>query len=529
MRKFWVLSRVQLRAVLAGLRIGGSRKRAASGWTALLLAAALCLYISGTYSFALAGPLAQAGALHLLLILMPGMAAAAGVIFTALAAQGVVFSGRDADLLLSMPVPALTVLLSKLTALYAENLLFCTFLVLPAGAAWLWQGGDGGALFLLRLLLGTLFLALLPTVLSLAAGFLLSWLAGRFGNRRAVNLLLYALLLAAVFLLAFQINGAVSALAAGTMAGVLDGPLPFWAVPLRLFQQGVCGDWETLVMFCLLSLALLLAAAALLARSYQQVLTGLHAHRRAPAYRLAGLSASSQRQALLRKEAARFFGTPVYLFNAGFGLLLLPIAGVAAALLRSRVLEMLAPLGQLPLLSLAAAAVAFVLSTVAVTGSSISLEGKNLWILKESPVSAPRILGTKVLFQLLLTVPSLLIGGLGLAWGLKLSWPEAVLLLLLGAIFSAFTALLGLAVNLLFPKLDAISDMAVVKQSAASLLATFGGMGAAALCGLLAWSLTDRLGELFALALCGAPLLLGCAVLVRWICTRGAARFQELI
>lgn len=523
MRSFLVLSRVQLRAMLAGLRIGGSRKKAASGWTALLLAAALCLYVSGAYSFALAGPLAQAGALHLLLILMPGMGVAAGVIFTAFAAQGVVFSGRDADLLLSMPVPALTVLLSKLTALYGENLLFCTFLVLPAGAAWLWQGGDGGALFLLRLLLGTLFLTLLPTALSLAAGFLLSWLAGRFGNRRAVNLLLYALLLVAVFFLAFQINGAVSALAAGTVA------VPLWAAPFQLFQQGVCGNWETLVMFCLLSLALLLLAAALLARSYQQVLTGLHAHRRAPAYRLAGLSASSQRQALLRKEAARFFGTPVYLFNAGLGLLLLPIAGFAAALLRSRIQEMLAPLGRLPLLSLAAAAVVFALSTVAVTGSSISLEGKNLWILKESPISASRILGTKALFQFLLTVPSLLIGGLGLAWGLKLSWPETVLLLLLGAIFSAFTALLGLAVNLLFPKLDAISDMAVVKQSAASMLAAFGGMGAAALCALLAWSLTDWLGEFFALALCGAPLLPGCAVLARWLCTRGAARFQELI
>ena len=39
MKKFLVLTRVQLRALLSTLRIGGSRKRAASGWGALALAA----------------------------------------------------------------------------------------------------------------------------------------------------------------------------------------------------------------------------------------------------------------------------------------------------------------------------------------------------------------------------------------------------------------------------------------------------------------------------------------------------------
>ena len=50
MKKFLVLTRVQLRALLSTLRIGGSRKRAASGWGALALAAGLCLYLSGFYN-----------------------------------------------------------------------------------------------------------------------------------------------------------------------------------------------------------------------------------------------------------------------------------------------------------------------------------------------------------------------------------------------------------------------------------------------------------------------------------------------
>ena len=51
MGKFLVLAKVQLRALLASFRVGGSRKRAVSGRAALALMAALCLFISGSYSF----------------------------------------------------------------------------------------------------------------------------------------------------------------------------------------------------------------------------------------------------------------------------------------------------------------------------------------------------------------------------------------------------------------------------------------------------------------------------------------------
>ena len=54
MKKFLVLTRVQLRALLSTLRIGGSRKRAASGWGALALAAGALLAWRGGSLFAVA-------------------------------------------------------------------------------------------------------------------------------------------------------------------------------------------------------------------------------------------------------------------------------------------------------------------------------------------------------------------------------------------------------------------------------------------------------------------------------------------
>lgn len=530
MRKFLILARVQLWALLASFRIGGGRRKAVSGWAALALMAALCLFISGAYSFPLGGQLAAAGCLELLLLMMSAMAVVMGLVFTVFAAQGVVFGGRDADLLLSMPVSAFTALLAKLTALYVENLVFCAFLLLPAGAAWLWFGGGGGALFVLRLVAGTLFLALLPTLLSLAAGFVLSWLGGRFANRRAVSLLLYGLMAAAVFFLAVRMNAALAVLAAGAMGAEAAGAFTVWGVPFLLFQRGVCGDWETLAMFCLLSLAPVLAAAWLFARNYQRVLTGLSSHGKRPAYRLGRLKAAGRRKALLRKEADRYFGTPIYLFNTGVGLILLVIAGIAAAVMGGSLRAQLAAagLGGFPLPALLAAGEAFLLSTVAVAASSVSLEGQNLWILKETPVSAAEALDVKVCFQLLLACPCGALCTAGLSWGLGLSLAEGGALLLFTLAFAGFTALMGLVINLLFPKLDAVNDMVVVKQSAAAMLSTFGGMAAAIGCGALTVMLSGPVGGAGALAVCALALLAAGGALLRWLHTRGAERFMEL-
>ena len=530
MKKFFALAKVQLRALLSSLRVGGSRKRAASGLAAVLLMAGLCVYVSGVYSFAMAGQLAAAGALHLLLLLMPVMAVVAGVVFTAFAAQGVVFGGRDADLLLSMPVPSLMVLGAKLTALYAENLVFCAFLVLPAGAAWLWYGGGEGALFVLRLAAGVLFLTLLPTALSLAAGFALSWLGGKFANRKAVNLLLYALLTVGVFAAAIQLNLGVTALIAGEMGAEIEGAFTGWGLPFLWFQRGVCGDWGTLGAFCLGTLVLALLAAAVCARFYQQILTGLRSHGRGGAYRLGRMNAAGRRRALLRKEAGRYFGTPIYLFNTGVGLMMLLIAGGAAVVMGDKLQDALAQAGagEIPLLPLSAAAIGFMVSTVAITGSSISLEGKYLWILKEAPVPAGELLDVKAGVQLLLVCPCVTVCAAGAAWGLRLTPAEGAALLAAGLAFAGFTALLGLTVNLCFPKLDALNDMVVVKQSAAAFTSTFGGMAAVLACAGLVQALTGVLGGTAALGVCAVVLLAVNAALYVWLHTRGAERFREL-
>lgn len=156
MKKFFALLKVSVKSMLLSSTNsqGGSRKRAATGVGAMVLIAFLGLYMSGFYSWMLMDVLAPVHMEVLVFIFMGMGALVGGLLFTTFAVKGVVFGGRDNDLLLSMPVSSTMLMASRVSAIYLENLLFSLFVLGPAGAvcAFMTQSGVGhSALFWVRL------------------------------------------------------------------------------------------------------------------------------------------------------------------------------------------------------------------------------------------------------------------------------------------------------------------------------------------------------------------------------------------
>lgn len=533
LRQFRALLSVQLKAALSvGTGMGRrSRKKTFSGISVMAVMAGLCAYLSGLYSFLFASALAPAGQLAVLFLIMPVLAVVLGTFFTLFAAQGVVFGGRDNDLVLALPVSPFVLMLARSAALYLENLLTTAFILLPAGGVFLWYGGEGGARLALRLLAGTAVLAVLPTVLALAGGFVLAWLTSRLRSRSGLTMVCYGLFFALIFAMAFRLNALIADLvehAAGLRQGFAG-----WGIPFLLMQDWVCGGaWSGLLGLIGIAALPFLGAVWGFGGRYKAIVTGLTARGARSDYKLERVSAGSVRRALLAKEAGRFFHSPMYLFNAGIGLIFLVAAGVASVVFRARLagtISLLAAAGvELPLTPLLTGMVCLMLGTAAITSSSISLEGKYLWILKEAPVPVGWIFGAKVLFQLLLALPC---GAVCLAGtGFALALPPAELLLAFGvcAAFAGAAAVLGLLVNLCFPKLDASNDAVVVKQSAASFIGSFGGMLLAVALGGLWYLLRGPAGSAGALALCGGVCAL-LALIALWLLgTVGKRKFLAL-
>lgn len=126
---------------------------------------------------------------------------------------------------------------------------------------------------------------------------------------------------------------------------------------------------------------------------------------------------------------------------------------------------------------------------------------------------------TGLIYLLLAWVPSVV------CYALAAPRPGEALL----AAFVWLTAQMGLALGLCLPNLHWVSEAAVVKRSAASMLAMFGGWLLAGGVLFLPLTLLDyAVPPLAAQGACLAALLGLDLLLHRWLCTRGAARFAAL-
>lgn len=530
MKKFLALMKVSVKSMLLSSTNsrGGSRKKAATGIGAMVLIAFLGLYMSGLYSSLLMSVLAPVHMEVLVFVFMGMGALVGGLLFTAFAVKGVVFGGKDNDLLLSMPVPSTMLMASRVAAIYLENLLFSFFVIGPAGAvcAFMTQSGVGrNPLFWVRLLIAVLALPLLDTALSVLLGALVAFLSAKVSKGALGQNIVMAIYMVAVFYFAFNLNGMIEGLAANA-AGVKESLS--WAAPMLWMADGIMGDWGLLLAFvacCAIPFALVVFG---LGKVYRQAVTAFAARSARNDYKLRAQAASGQKKALLAKEAKRFFGTPMYFWNSGLGLIMLLAAGIAALVMRNDLREFIAMLdGALPVLPLAAAVMGFCLCTCLITAPAISLEGKYLWILREAPLGESALIWIKVGFQLLLSLPCTLIAGVCIAIAVELPlWQGAVLVVSMLA-FAVGHAAFGMLMGLTFPKLDAVNDTVVIKQSLATTLGMFAPMVVLAVCGLLYW-LGGRIAPAAALALPIALLAVLTAVCTLLLAKRGPAMLKAL-
>lgn len=526
MHELMLLIQVNFKQMLHTFSVGRGSKKNMGTLGALGLMAFLALYLSGIYSWMLGDLLREAGALFFLLPVMMLLAVAASLMLSFFSASGIVFGGRDSDFMLSLPVSAFTVMLAKMSALYLENLVFTGLWMLPCGAAAWYFGTVSDPLFLLRLAAAILFLPLLPSLLAALGGFFITWAQARMKHKVLAANLVSLALLALLLLSCLQINQ----LGALFLTHQKEAMRLFftWLAPIGFLGKGLLGDWLSLLAGLFLCLLPFLLVTWLFSAQYQQILSGLKSRSLRTDYRLTRVTGSGPFSALFQKELKRLFSSSVYLLNTGISVFLL--IGLAVFLLINR--EQLALFADafgtdnLPLLFLGC--MAMLLSMVYPSAVSLSLEGKNLWLLKEAPISPAVLFGAKAALNLVLAWPASLLAVLLFSLTGSLPVPDSLCILLVCLGGTGFLAVAGLVLNLHFPKTDCGNETIIIKQSASSMLAVFGAMLFVLLLAGL-WFLLWKLFSFPALCLLTATLLaVLTALLWRWLMTRGAQIFLDL-
>ena len=193
------------------------------------------------------------------------------------------------------------------------------------------------------------------------------------------------------------------------------------------------------------------------------------------------IKSRSKTVSLIRKELNTFFKTPVFIVNAGFSIVLFIIVVIGLCVKYNDAFDLLKSILPLDILDSYLSIFIFILISftafmTSITNSVISLEGKNINILKSLPINTKTILMSKVYAALSITTIPLIIGDIILFIRFKLSIIEMILLLAFSILIPLVSHFIGLIMNLKYPKLDFENSSEVVKQSTSSFLSVMIGM-----------------------------------------------------
>lgn len=431
-------------------------------------------------------------------------------------AGSVLFRKNGYEILCSLPVNRWAIVISRFLRMYAEDLLVALAVLLPGLAVFGWMVRPGAGFYLAGVL-AALAVPLLPLAVSSLIGVVVAGLASRMKHKGLAEAGLSIVVVLAVLMGSGKLAGMGEAQftpelllrLSETVFGLLEGLYP----PAVWLGRAVArGDAPACALLLAVFLAVLALMAQLIGSRFHEIFRRLFSFSAGHNYRMERLNQGSLVSALYKRELKRYFSSGVYVSNTIMGPVLGTVLSGALCFVGADRLTAALPT-EVDVAGLVPFLLASVFCLMSATSVSISMEGREFWIVKSLPLTTKSILDAKLLLNLSLMGPFWLLSEILLTVALKPSPMELLWQILIPAEMILFSCVFGITVNLRLPVLDWESETAVVKQSAASMLGGMAGFLLALVC-MVPVVLLPEYADLVKLGLCAA-LALGTVLFYR--------------
>lgn len=481
MNNIWSLLKVQLLTFLGinkAVKTKDNKEKTKLVW--LLIAFIFTFFtlfgMSFLYSYLMALSFQPIGLLKLLLTIMMAVAAIATLITTIYKVNGVLFGFKDYDMIMALPVKTSEIIASRLLLLYTIDIFFTVLVMLPAGIVYGIMAKPAFAFYPLYIV-GMLLTPLVPIVIASIIGAVISIISSKFKHMNVINIIITFVFLIAVMLIS---NNAGSMQSDFADVGLTITNLLNKIYPLAvLFTNGVCDfSISSLCLFVGITIVIFALFTYFVGTKFKSINTSMTTTNSKSNFKMRGLSISSPLIALYKKELGRYFSSSLYVINTAFGGVMLTVMSIAIFILGTEKVEQLI---QMPGLSgivgnYSSILLSFFIVMSCTTACSISLEGKNLWIIKSAPIDTMTIFLSKIMVNMTILVPVIVINAAILSITLHMNLITTLLLFITPIVYSGYISLIGIIVNLHFPQLDWTTEVTVIKQSAAIMISLLLGV-----------------------------------------------------
>lgn len=481
MSNTWILLKVQLLSLFGiNKTIHSNDRKEKDKMILMVIAGIIGIAAFSIYSLVFSLMLSQGFKVLNIMDLLPAImmisSSAIILITTIIKSNGLLFSTKDYDMIISLPVKTSSIVASKILTMYIINFALVLLLMLPAGI--IYAIIEIPSIYYYLVFILTLFMIpLIPMIIATFLGALIVIISSRFKYKNIVSIILTFILMISIIIISFngeKIEDNISDISKTIISFV------YKIYPIaKLYVEGLCSqNIIYLILFSIISIGTFVLFVKLISINYIDTNNRLSSIKSKSNYKLTDMKISSPFKTLYIKEIKRYFSSTIYVVNTSVGMVFLVIVSILLCIFSpEKIEEVLSVPGIVENIKCYAPLVASCFIFLSCTTScSISLEGKNIWIIKSLPVKAKDIFLSKIIVNMTVLIPVIIFSGLIFIVKLDLNIIYSILMFITPITIGFFISMIGLIINLKFPNLDWTNEVTPIKQSMSTFITLIVGM-----------------------------------------------------
>ncbi len=450
-------------------------------------------YSIGYYGYIIAKPLYEVNLTYVMLSLFIFIVTIITLIEGIYKSQGILFECKDNDLLFSLQIKRSQILFVRIFKLilfqYVYNLMF----LLPTFVIYIYFEHPSINFYLLSFVM-TILIPIIPTVISSIIGYFIKLISSKSKSKKIIQTILSSIIFMGIFFLSFNLNNFINeiALRANSINDILTKiyyPVGAYITLINKF------DIIVFIKLLLINIIPFILFILLGGKYYFKIIsTSNNNTSKKNKNKKELFKKNTPIKALTIKELKRYFSSPVYMFNTIFGLLLILVITILLCIKGNSIIDTLLSTEEVGGINISLPLLYYILFSclmTSITSSSISLEGKTINITKSLPISEKDILKSKIIYPYIIELPFILLSELLFFIVFKVN--IVYILLIFSMSIITLSSILGLIINLKYPKMNASNDTEVVKQSMSSMISLFINMGIIIISLILGGLLYDKM------------------------------------
>lgn len=427
------------------------------------------------YVCGISNVLGRMGAQRLIPQLLATAVSIVVLFFNILQAGNVIFQKKAVEMQMSMPVHKAAIVISRFLTIYVTDLLLAIVIMMPGLLCYTAYAKATFAFWFFGII-GMLLVPLLPLTIATIIGAGITAITAKWKHKNAI----VTVCTLAVAMGAIGFNMSINNETVPNMEEIVNQIVPMLEnrignmYPPAVWMNDAItqGNAVAFLMFVGISVGLFVLFVWVLQRHFLNICSALQTSYHNKDFRINNMESSSMLKALWSKELKRYFASSIYVSNTLIGNIMSVALAIAVLVMGTDRIGETLGMGErvvyiLPVLLGAVA------SMTPISTCSISIEGKQWWIVNTLPISKQLLRKAKVLANLSVALPFYVVSGIITLIAIKPNPMLALWVVLIPALYIVFGSYAGLTCNEKFPKFDWENEAEVVKQGLPIILMIF--------------------------------------------------------